>query len=109
MGLRLEMEQVKSILPRLFQQEQRPLRDIDLILAYWPDTVGPLLAQHSTPIRVEFQTLVVEVADRSWMELLAPMEGQIRSLLCKELPISAIRHIVMCLPANPKEPVRSAP
>ena len=109
MGWRQEMEQVKSILPRLFQQEQRALRDIDLILAYWPETVGPLLAEHSTPIRVEFQTLVVEVADRSWMELLAPMEGQIRSLLCKELPISPIRRIAMCLPANHKEPVRRAP
>ena len=109
MGLRLEMEQVKSILPRLFQQEQRPLRDIDLILAYWPETVGPLLAQHSTPMRLEFQTLVVEVADNSWMELLAPMEGQIRSLLCKDLPISAIRRIAMCLPVNQKEPARRTP
>ena len=109
MGVRLEMEQVKSILPRLFQQEQRPLRDIDLILAYWPETVGPLLAQHSTPIRVDLQTLVVEVADHSWMELLAPMEGQILRLLCKELPISAIRRIAICLPAKHKEPARRTP
>ena len=93
MALRLEMEQAKSILPRLFQQDQRPLRELDLILAYWSEMVGPLVAEHSRPLRLYPPRLLVEVRGPEWRELLVRMQSQLVSLLRKELPNSSVRRI----------------
>lgn len=103
MALRLEMEQAKSILPRLFQQDQRALRELDLILAYWPEMVGPLVAKHSRPLRLDPPRLVVEVLDPDWLELLSRMRQQLVRLLRKELPKSVVRGIEFRLPENGKD------
>lgn len=88
------MEQAKSILPRLFQQGQAPFLDeLDLIRGFWPETVGPLLAQRSTPVKVESGTLVVEVQDPPYLELLGPMRAQIASCLQTELRNTSVRTI----------------
>ncbi len=103
MALRLEMEQAKSILPRLFQQDQRPLRELDLIVAYWPEMVGPLVAKHSRPLRLEPPRLVIEALDPDWLQLLARMQEQLVSLVRKELPQSAVRRIEFRLPEHKKD------
>ena len=42
MAARSRMEQAKRILASLLQQERSaPLAELDLIRAYWPETVGP--------------------------------------------------------------------
>lgn len=97
------MEQAKSILPRLFQQDQRPLRDLDLILAYWSEMVGPLVAEHSRPVRLDRPTLVVEVSGPDWRELLVRMQRQLVNLLRKELPNSAVRRIEFRLPGQEED------
>ena len=80
------MEQAKSILPRLFQGTPESASwDLDLIKAFWPEAVGPLLARHSVPVRVETPRLVVEVSDLDWRQEFEPMRGQIISLLQQEL------------------------
>lgn len=103
MALRLEMEQAKSILPRLFQQDQRPLRQLDLILAYWSEMVGPLVAEHSRPFRLDPPRLLVEVSGPDWRELLVRMQAQLVSLLRKELPNSAVRRIEFRLSEQGKD------
>lgn len=88
------MEQAKRILPRLFQQAQGPrMPDLDLIRAFWPETVGAKLAEHSYPTGLKAQRLSVEVWPAAWMEEFVPMERQILSLLNQELPDSRVRRI----------------
>ena len=102
------MEQAKSILPRLFQQDQAPFLDeLDLIRGYWPETVGPLLAERSTPVGVRSATLVVEVRDPPYRELLAPMRDQIVACLRAELRNTSVRTIEFRL-ADDRENVGSA-
>lgn len=88
------MEQAKSILPRLFQQDQAPFLDeLELIRGYWPETVGPLLAERSTPVTVRSARLVVEVRDPPYLELLAPMRDQIIGCLRAEFQNTSVRTI----------------
>ena len=96
------MEQAKSIVPRLFQQEQRSRRALDLVRAYWPDAVGTLLSKHSIPVALEPPTLVVEARDQAWMELLLPMRAQVTALLKELLPKTGILEIEVRL--APPEP-----
>lgn len=79
------MEQAKSILPRLFQH-QRLLDDLDLVAAFWPETVGEKIAQRTRPVHLGPSGLVVEVLDPPWIELVRPMAKQILGILRQELP-----------------------
>ena len=88
------MEQAKSILPRLFQQDQAPFLDeLDLIKGFWPETVGPLLAERSMPVRIGSARLVVEVRDPPYLELLVPMRDQIVGCLRAEFESTSVRTI----------------
>ncbi|MDE0263881.1 MAG: DUF721 domain-containing protein [Bryobacterales bacterium] len=104
------MEQAKSILPRLFQGAPDTVRwQLDLIRAYWPEAVGPLLASHSDPVRVRPPTLFVQVSDAAWLEEFRPMRQQIVSLLQQEMGSRAVTRIEFQLegaeePARPHEP-----
>ena len=100
MVLRSRMEQAKSIFPRLLRQHQRSFDELDLVRAYWPEAVGPALAERSRPMRLQPPKLVVEVLDPPWIELLRPMRGQILALLREELPSSKIRRIDFRVPAQ---------
>lgn len=100
MSLQQQMEQAKRIFPRLFQQHQSLFKELDLVRAYWPETVGPALAGRSKPIRVQPPKLVVEVLDPPWIELLRPMRGQIVAILRRELPDCRIRRIEFRLPED---------
>ena len=100
------MEQAKSILPRLFQGAPDTVRwQLDLIRAYWPEAVGPLLASHSEPVRIRPPTLFVQVSDATWLEEFGPMRGQIVSLLQQEMGSRAVTRIEFQLEA-PQEPER---
>ena len=101
MAIGLAMEQAKHILPRLFQQAPSQLREFDLVAAYWPEMVGPLVAEHSRPVAVNAPTLVVEVFDKDWLDFLPRMRSQILSLLHEELPESPIRRIEFRPPEPP--------
>lgn len=104
------MEQAKSILPRLFRQHQRAFDELDLVQAYWPETVGPMLAERSRPVQLQPPKLLVEVLDPPWIELLRPMQGQILALLRKELPDCKIERIHFRVSANqPKDDQRRDP
>ena len=99
------MEQAKSILPRLFQQGQASFPDeLDLISGYWPETVGPLLAEHSTPVKIRSSRLVVEVQDPPYLEFLAPMRDQIVGCLRAELKSTSVRTIEFRLAEHSGKP-----
>lgn len=106
------MEQAKSILPRLFQGTPDTVRwQLDLIRAFWPEAVGPLLASHSDPVRVRPPTLFVQVSDAAWLEEFRPMRRQIVSLLQKEMGSRAVTRIDFQLdaaegPERPRKPIR---
>lgn len=88
------MEQAKSILPRLFQGTPDTVRwQLDLIRAYWPEAVGPLLAGHSEPVRIQPPTLFVRVSDSAWLEEFRPMQRQIVALLQQEMGSRAVTQI----------------
>ena len=92
------MEQARRILPKLLRLgDDLRQQELDLIRAYWPLTVGPLLAQHSRPALVEPPTMVVEVGDPVWLELFLPMHQQITTLLRQELPDTSVRKIEFTL------------
>lgn len=109
------MEQAKSILPRLFQGTPDTVRwQLDLIRAYWPEAVGPLLASHSEPVRVRPPTLFVQVSDLAWLEEFRPMQRQIVSLLQQEMGSRAVTRVQFQLPASegpqrPRKPVSRRP
>lgn len=109
------MEQAKSILPRLFQGTPDTVRwQLDLIRAYWPEAVGPLLASHSEPVRVQPPTLFVQVSDLAWLEEFRPMQRQIVSLLQREMGSRAVTQVQFQPPApegpeRPRKPVSRRP
>ena len=109
MATGLAMEQAKHILPRLFQQAPGQLREFDLVAAYWPEMVGPLVAEHSRPVAVDPPTLVVEVLDKDWLDFLPRMRSQILGLLHEELPESSIRRIEFRPPLPPESAGRGEP
>lgn len=92
------MEQAKSILSRLLQQAPAPfLKELDLIRGFWPEAVGPLLAERSRLIALDAGRLVVEVPDRRWLEQFVPMRHQIKGFLKQELGKPAVREIEFVL------------
>ena len=100
------MEQAKSILPRLFQGTPDTVRwQLDLIRAYWPEAVGPLLASHSEPVKVQPPTLFVQISDSAWLEEFRPMQRQIVSLLQQEMGSKAVTQIQFH-PPEPERPER---
>ncbi len=102
MALPARMEQAKHILPRLFQQRQALFPDkLELVRGYWPETVGPLLAHRSNPVRLVAGRLVVEAQGLPWLELLAPMREQIVDALRSELPDTHVTTIEFRLAVDP--------
>ena len=102
------MEQAKSILPRLFQGTSETIPwNLDLVRAYWPEAVGPLLARHSEPVRIQPPTLFVQVADLAWLEEFKPMQRQIVLLLQQEMGSPAVNRIRFQArePAQPRGPI----
>ena len=94
MAARSRMEQAKRILARLLQQDQAArLDELDLIRAYWPEMVGPLLAEKSEPASFDRPRLRVEVLEAAWMTQFVPMTDQILSCLREELPGTEVREI----------------
>ena len=94
MAARSRMEQAKRILARLLQQDQAaPLGELDLIRAYWLETVGPLLAEKSNPVSLDPPRLLVEVLEPAWMTQFVPMKGQILLCLQHELPRTCVNQI----------------
>ncbi|MCY4596368.1 MAG: DUF721 domain-containing protein [Bryobacterales bacterium] len=88
------MEQAKRILARLLQQDQAALLgELDLIRAYWLETVGPLLAEKSNPVTLDPPRLLVEVLEPAWMTQFVPMKDQILLCLRQELPRTCVREI----------------
>ncbi len=104
------MKQAKSILPRLLRRGPDPLsREFDLVCAYWPAAVGPLLARHVRPVLLRPPTLVVEVADDAYLELAGPLREEIVGTLREELQSTVVRKIEFCRPRPTDEAPRTGP
>ncbi len=88
------MEQAKDILPRLFQGlPDAPEFRLELVRAYWPEVVGPLMAANCRPRKLRGSELVVEIADLSWMEEFWPLRGQALALLRREFPSAGVESV----------------
>jgi predicted nucleic acid-binding Zn ribbon protein len=53
----------------------------DLVRAAWPQAVGPRIARHTRPVKLQESRLVVEVEDAIWKSQLETMSGQILARL----------------------------
>lgn len=51
------------------------------LFSHWPDIVGPAVAEHVSPKRLEKRVLTVEVDDAAWATQLKFLESQLLSTL----------------------------
>lgn len=61
------MKKVQEFLPDVYRDlVHDPGAEEDLVLSYWPSTVGPLIACRTRPVGVFGRKLFVEVTDPAW-------------------------------------------
>ena len=88
------MENIKLILKGLFQkQELNSVFTCYRIIEIWQDAVGPRIARHSQPKRLQNNTLWVEVDSSVWMQQLHFMEEKIKEKLNQMMGSSMIEKI----------------
>lgn len=72
------MKKVQEILPSVYREVvSDPIADEDLVLSYWPSTVGPMIACRTRPLGVFGDKLFVEVTDLSWLSELRALRWRI--------------------------------
>ncbi len=90
------MEPIKDILPRVLLQDQGlPIGPLEVVRAYWPQTVGDVLAGHCTPASIRNGRLTVRVQEKGLMGLFEsePLQGQILAILRSEVREAEVRAI----------------
>ncbi len=77
------MKPLKDILPDLYRHEKSMTAEdeADLVRTYWPSTVGPQIAQRTTPGRIVQGRLIVDIEGHEWRRQLAPMGRSIAQRL----------------------------
>ena len=88
------MENIKLILKNLSQKrELNSVFTCYRIIKIWQDAVGPRIARHSHPKRLQNNTLWVEVDSSVWMQQLHFMEEQMKEKLNQMMGSSMIEKI----------------
>ena len=78
------MKPLKDILPDLYRRQKKIMTAEDeeeLVRTYWPSTVGPQIAQRTTPGRIVKGRLIVDIEGHEWRRQLAPMGRSIAQRL----------------------------
>lgn len=76
------MKNVREILPDVYRlAADKNSSDQELVLAYWPVTVGESVAEHTRPVTLLGKRLVVDVDGIAWRRQLAGMSRIIASKL----------------------------
>ena len=72
------MKKVQEFLPKVYRDVvSDPIADEDLVLSYWPTTVGATIACRTRPVGVFGDKLFVEVTDPSWLSELQGLSWRI--------------------------------
>ncbi|MDA1311953.1 MAG: DUF721 domain-containing protein [Acidobacteria bacterium] len=78
------MKKIQQLLPNVYRGVvSDPLAEEDLVLTYWPSTVGPMIAYRTRPVGVFGRKLFVEVTDAQWRDELQALSRRIARQLNK--------------------------
>ena len=104
------MKKVQEILPSVYREVvSDPIADEDLLLSYWPSTVGPLIACRTRPLGVFGDKLFVEVTDLSWLSELRALRWRITRQLNEAVGRRVLSDVSFRLGrAHRKPPARAA-
>ena len=88
------MKTIKSILEDVFRKKnlESKLKDYH-IFDIWADVVGPRVARHTQPKRLQNHVLWVVVDTTVWTQQLTFLEGKIRSRLNEALGVPTVEKI----------------
>jgi len=88
------MENIKLILENIFKKQKlNSVSTCSRIIEIWQDAVGPRIARHSRPKRLQNKTLWVDVDSSVWMQQLYFMEEKIKAKLNQIIGPSIINKI----------------
>lgn len=72
------MKKVQQFLPKVYRDVVNdPIADEELVLSYWPSTVGAVIACRTRAVGVFGDKLFVEVTDSSWLSELQGLSWRI--------------------------------
>jgi predicted nucleic acid-binding Zn ribbon protein len=104
------LKKVQEILPSVYREVvSDPIADEDLVLSYWPSTVGPMIACRTHPLGVFGDKLFVEVTDSSWLSELRALRWRITRQLNEAVGRRVLSDVTFRLGrAHGKPPARAA-
>ena len=104
------MKKIQELLPDVYRDVvSDPLADEDLVLTYWPSTVGPMIAYRTRPVGVFGRKLFVEVTDPEWRNELQGLSRRIARQLNQAVGRKVLWDISFRLGrARGKPPARAA-
>lgn len=107
---KLVLKKVREILPSVYREVvSDPIADEDLLLSYWPSTVGPMIACRTRPVGVFGEKLFVEVTDLSWLSELRALRWRIARQLNEAVGRRVLSDVSFRLGrAHRKPPARAA-
>lgn len=76
-------EVVRSLRPDDQRSPAAPAAAIGGVFGRWEEAVGPAVAAHVQPVKLDGTTLVVEVDDPAWATQLKFLEGTMRARLAE--------------------------
>lgn len=104
------MKKIQELLPDVYRDVvSDPLADEDLVLTYWPSTVGPMIAYRTRPVGVFGRKLFVEVSDPEWRNELQGLSRRIARQLNEAVGRKVLWDVSFRLGrAHGKPPARAA-
>jgi predicted nucleic acid-binding Zn ribbon protein len=108
--LALAVKNIQQLLPDVYRDVvSDPLAEEDLVLTYWPSTVGPMIAYRTRPVGVFGRKLFVEVTDPAWRDELQSLSRRIARQLNKAVGRKVLWDVSFRLGrARGKPPARAA-
>jgi predicted nucleic acid-binding Zn ribbon protein len=100
---RSEPRRLGEALDRLVQSMGAPsVTALEKIFGNWPGVVGPEVAQHSKPVRLDRDQLTVEVDDPAWASQLRWMSAQVLAALDREVGEGTVKGLKVRVSGDPK-------
>lgn len=107
---KLALKKVQEILPSVYREVvSDPIADEDLLLSYWPSTVGPMIACRTRPLGVFGDKLFVEVTDLPCLNELRALRWRVTRQLNEAVGRRVLSDVSFRLGrAHRKPPARAA-